>query len=269
LSKVQIETIRGGWKNVPDHLKTKTQLNQMGLKPIGDPVAEVWNSHQWCKLYNLNDTKEKKKLTEKQLAGIKKAQITRQKNEELRWEEEERKKEEYRREYGLLTFGSWYKKDFVILDTETTDLDGEIIEIAIMDRNGNVLFNSLVKPKHPISESAQNIHGISDSMIKDAPSWPEIFPKVYEILKDRLILIYNAEFDLQMIMNSCQVRGMEKPLLNTECVMRTFALYYELERWVSLQSASNTIVTHRSVNDCLNTLKVIKEVWHELGLCSI
>lgn len=266
MSEVQIEVIRGGWRNVPEHLKTKTQLSRMGLKPTCEPVAEVWSSHQWCKLYDIKDTKEKKKLTEKQLAGIKKAQITRQKNEQLRWEEENKQREAARRKYGHQTFGLWNEKDFVVLDTETTDLNGEIIEISIIDRNENVLFDSLVKPKNPISEEAYNIHGISENMVLNAPTWPEIFPVVMGILKDKLILVYNDEFDCQMIYNSCYLWGIEQPELHTECVMRTYACYYELERWVSLQNASGDYVNHRSLSDCFSTLKVIKDVWVELGI---
>jgi DNA polymerase III subunit epsilon len=263
---MEIEKIRGGGKNVPYHFKTKTELSQMGLKPTGKPVAEFWNSHQWCKLYDMKETKEKKKLTDMQLAGIKKARITREENLHRKWEEEEKNHQESQRKYGLQTFGSWYKKDFVVLDTETTDLNGEIIEISIIDRHENILFNSLVKPKNPISKEAFSIHRISDNMVSNAQTWPEIYPEVIKILRDKLILIFNDEFDRQMIYNSCSAWELENPVLLTECVMRRYAGYYNLERWVSLQNASGEIVSHRSLEDCFSTLKVIKAVWRELGI---
>jgi DNA polymerase III subunit epsilon len=266
LAHEQIPKIRGGFSNVPVHLKTKTELNKMGLKAISEPVAEVWNSYQWCKLYDLKDTKEKKKLTENQLNGVKKARLTREENERHRWAEEERQRDERQRRYGLQTFGSWYEKEFVILDTETTHLDGEIIEISIIDRFRNVLFDSLVKPKNPITEEAYNVNGISNNMVATAPTWPEVFPKIKEILSDKLILIYNDQFDCQMINNSCYIWGLETINLHTFCVMRSYSLYYDLNRWVSLQNASGNFVSHRALDDCLNTLKVIEEVWNELGL---
>ena len=46
----------------------------------------------------------------------------------------------------------YYNSDFVVLDTETTGLDSraEIVEISIIDKHGNTLFDSLIKPKNPI-----------------------------------------------------------------------------------------------------------------------
>ena len=128
------------------------------------------------------------------------------------------------------------------------------------------MFDSLVKPKNQISEEAYNIHGISENMVLNAPTWPEVFPEVMKVLKDKLILIYNDEFDRQMIYNSCYLWGIEQPKLHTECVMRTYSYYYELERWGSLQNASGDYVNHRSLSDCFSTLKVIRDVWEELGI---
>lgn len=266
----EIQRIKGGFSKVPDHLKTKTQLNKMGLNPVGEPVAEVWSSHQWCKLYDIKDTKEKKKPTLKQLAVLEKARQTKEENEIRRYEEEkEREREfqrEFQREFGMNTFGDWYHRDFVILDTETTSLDGEIIDIAIIDRHGNTLFNSLVKPKGEISKEAYYVHGISNETVSDAPTWPEVFPRIAEILKDKLILIYNEEFDVSMIHNSCTSWGLKPINLETECVMRCFASYYGYKRWVSLEDASGDYVSHRALEDCFSTLKVVKEIWEEIEL---
>lgn len=258
--------IHGGWRNVPDHLKTKTQLSELRLKPVGDPIAEVWNGHQWCKLYDVTDTVKKKKLTEKQIEGISKAQETRRKNEHLKLQEEYRQQEEGQRNFGLETFGSWYKQDFLVLDTETTHLHGEIVECSIIDRNGTVLFDSLIKPKGPIHPGAYEIHGISDNMVSNAPTWLDVFPEIMKILEDRLILIYNDEFDLKMIENSCNAWEVATPVLNTECVMRHLTWYHGLNRWVSLKDASGEHVSHRSLSDCLSTLKVINDVFINLGL---
>ena len=48
-----------------------------------------------------------------------------------------------------------------ILDTETTGLydDAEIVEISIIDENGGVLLDTLVKPLKPIPAEATAIHG--------------------------------------------------------------------------------------------------------------
>lgn len=266
----ELERIRGGWSAVPEHLKTKTQLNKLGLKPNGEPVAVVWSYKDWVFLYDIKDTKEKRKPSEKQLAALEKARQIRQENEIRRQKEEEeerwRRYEEERKEYGLSTFGAWYHKDFVILDTETTDLDGEIIEIAIIDKHENVLFNSFVKPKGEISEGAYYVHGISKEMLVDAPTWPEVYPKIKEILKDRLVLIYNDVFDVERIWTSCHAWGLETIHPDTRCVMRTYADYWD-SRWIKLSEASgNWEQDHRSLSDCIDTLKVVRDMWKELGI---
>ena len=92
----------------------------------------------------------------------------------------------------------------VYLDTETTGLDArdEIIEICVLDHDGSVLVDSLVKPKGRIPISATLIHGITDDMVRDAPSWPEIWPIVQIALAGKHVAIYNADFDIRMLKQS-------------------------------------------------------------------
>jgi hypothetical protein len=65
-----IERIKGGWSKVPDHLKCRSQLKELGLVPTGEPVAEVWNSYNWIKLFDIRETREKRKPTSRQLAAL-------------------------------------------------------------------------------------------------------------------------------------------------------------------------------------------------------
>ena len=64
------------------------------------------------------------------------------------------------------------KSDFVILDTETTGLNerAEIVELSIIDKNGNTLFDRLIKPKGHIPRDAEQIHGISNADVENADS---------------------------------------------------------------------------------------------------
>lgn len=265
-----VKTIRGGWSHVPEGWHTKTQLNRMGLKPTGAPVGEVYSGRAWRMLYDIKETKEKRKPSEKQLAALEKARVKREEYEEQRrraeYENQVNAHLERQRVVGMNTFGAWFERDFVILDTETTSLDGEIIDIAIIDREGKVLFNSLVKPKTSVTPGAYNVHRISDDMLATAPTWPEIYPKIKEMLKDRLVLIYNDEFDIERIWTTCTLWDLEPPFqLQTRCVMRDYA-YYWGSRWVSLAEASGDWVEHRALGDCFSTLKVVKAMWQELGL---
>ena len=78
----------------------------------------------------------------------------------------------------------------VIFDTETTGLDktDEVIEIACVDIDGNVLLDTLVKPTCRVSDGARAIHGISDDQLTHAPLIDEIAPLIQAELSDRLVL---------------------------------------------------------------------------------
>jgi len=92
----------------------------------------------------------------------------------------------------------------IFLDTETTGLDprAEIVEIALIDYDGAVLLDSLVKPTRRIPWDATRVHNISNEMVADAPTWAELWPHAQALLAGRRVGIYNAEFDLRMIQQS-------------------------------------------------------------------
>jgi DNA polymerase III epsilon subunit-like protein len=95
----------------------------------------------------------------------------------------------------------------VFLDTETTGLgkDSDIVEFSLIDKDGNLLFDSLVRPSRPIPMEVIRIHHINDQMVSSAPSWPAVWARVRHLLIGRKIGIYNAEFDLRMMQQSMEV----------------------------------------------------------------
>lgn len=89
----------------------------------------------------------------------------------------------------------------IYLDTETTGLDrsDEIVEISVVDDNGQTLYESLVKPSHPIPEETIRVHHINNEAVSVAPTWPIVWTQLRPVLFGRLIVLYNADFDLRMI----------------------------------------------------------------------
>lgn len=119
----------------------------------------------------------------------------------------------------------------VYLDTETTGLDrsAEVIEIALVDALGRVIFETLVRPVSPIPPVASTIHGIFDADLARAPTWPEIHDLVCDALLDRKIVVYNAAFDRRLIAQSSARHGLVSPDCTWSCAMQTYASFLGVE----------------------------------------
>jgi len=110
---------------------------------------------------------------------------------------------------GITRAGQYVSENPLFLDTETTGLgDGsEICEIAILDLAGQPLINTLIKTNRPIPEEVTAIHGITNAMISNAPTFSDLFPRLDDILKGRCVLVYNARFDEELIASTARLSG--------------------------------------------------------------
>lgn len=113
----------------------------------------------------------------------------------------------------------------VYLDTETTGLgpQDEIIEVTVIDHDGTPLIDTLVKPGKPIPPDATAIHGIRNSDVSSAPAWVQIWDSLRSALFSRLIVIYNADFDLRMLRQTHTLAGLHwKERLSAFDMMRLY-----------------------------------------------
>lgn len=97
-------------------------------------------------------------------------------------------------------------KRFAYLDIEATHTnwhDAEIIEIAfiIKDENGKDLdfFESLIRPQKKVTEEITQLTGITQKMLDNAPEFYKVAAKVYEKLKNCIIVAHKAEFDFEIL----------------------------------------------------------------------
>jgi DNA polymerase-3 subunit epsilon len=155
----------------------------------------------------------------------------------------------------------------VYLDAETTGTGerDEIIEVAIVNHDGSVLVDTYVKPVGKITPDAYAVHGITDESLKSAPSWVEVWPRVEEVLRGRVLGIYNADFDIRMMQQSHQISGMDwyPPYSDFFCIMKLYAQFYgewnpsaRDYRWQKLDAArwqANLAIpnSHRAKDDTL------------------
>jgi DNA polymerase-3 subunit epsilon len=115
----------------------------------------------------------------------------------------------------------------LFIDTETTGLDrnAEIVEIAIIDHDGSILMDSLIRPVREIPRDAMRVHHISNEMVANARSWPVLWPDLRAILHGRLLAFYNEEFDMRMIRQTHEQFTPWKENFSTFCVMKLFAQF--------------------------------------------
>lgn len=91
-------------------------------------------------------------------------------------------------------------RNFVALDVETTGLndDAEIIEVGLVRiEDGKIAetWQTLVKPKKKIPKDIAIMTGISNDMVKDAPTWQEIEEGFLAFVDGQLLLAHNYPFD--------------------------------------------------------------------------
>lgn len=143
----------------------------------------------------------------------------------------------------------------VFLDTETTGLDAtaQLVEIAVVDESGNVLFESFCKPTVPVDPGAQAVHGIGAETLTSAPAWPEIAGQVQAALEGKIVVIFNSDFDTRILrqtadahVNGLSVEDYDAAILwilqlKTECAMyRAASIYGATNRYgtISLVNAA-------------------------------
>lgn len=274
------------WDDVPDTLATRTKLGEMGLKPAKyqKPAAikRGWKKYPDYDLYEIALAIPKRKLSEAQALALeaarRKAMTTTCCNRLMTtpnwrehgdmcwrcWEaEQERQHQEFLKEAEQAA-AEWARgvladEKAVILDTETTGLQGRIVDIAIIGIDGAALLSTLVNPEIPIPAGASNIHGITDEMVADAPTFAAVYPEIKRIVEGASrVIIYNADFDTGILNWECYRYGVALDF-KTECAMLQYAAWYgewndyhRSFRWQKLNGG------HRALGDCEATLERIK-----------
>lgn len=165
---------------------------------------------------------------------------------------------------------------YVVLDTETTGLErGEICQIAIVEDTGRVFLDTLVKTRLPIPADATRIHGITDAMVKDAPTFQTLLPTLTEYLTGRNVIVYNAVYDRKMLHQSAEAWDLPKTdwkvISQWFCAMEAFAELYgdwneyrQSYRWQKLVVAAayyripQQQPAHTALADALTTLELVK-----------
>ena len=105
----------------------------------------------------------------------------------------------------------------IILDTETTGLsvkDGHrIVEIACLELD-NLMptknsFHCYLNPQRKVSEKALEVHGYTDEFLANKKKFNEVADEFLNFIKNKKLIIHNAEFDLSHLNNELKIAGKE------------------------------------------------------------
>jgi DNA polymerase-3 subunit epsilon len=158
----------------------------------------------------------------------------------------------------------------VVFDTETTGLDSQldrIIEIgAIKYVNGKAVdeFLSFVSTDTELSPTIINLTGITQSMLKGAPTIDEVLPKFLNFIRGGIIVAHNAEFDMGMLHAACGRMGydLEWPCFCTLKLARR--ILPGLPRYNLDTLAEHFKLTFESRHRAVGDVKVLAGVLHSI-----
>ena len=268
-----------------DNYKTERQWAHEGFIVVenaeGIELLPSKQSKQPCKYYKPDEVR---KATKEQLNTFfkpdrEKAKAYRErkkaeKEQERQEKEQERQVIEEKLNYyqelverlTKLTKELYPKKEYpkeIVIDTETTGLDtfeDELLQVSIIDTDGNVVFDSYFKPiRHNEWYEAQNVNHISPEMVADAPTIYEKAAEINAIISQAdLVIGYNVGFDLMMLANNGVISIKD---IKSYDVMERFAEiygewseWYQNYKWQSLARAAE--YCGYDLADCFATLFV-------------
>lgn len=155
-----------------------------------------------------------------------------------------------------------YVPDYVVFDLETTGISwrtDEVVEISavrVVNHRIDSEFSTLVNPGCPIPYEASRVNGITDEMVKDAPSFDSALADFLAFVQDSVLVGHNIHaFDMKFIYRDCERYFGKQPENDyVDTLKLAKALLPEMPHrrltdlaehyGISIQGA------HRALNDC-------------------
>ena len=106
----------------------------------------------------------------------------------------------------------------IVLDTETTGISVKeghrIVEIGCIELDNLIptknRFHCYLNPERKVSEKAFKVHGYSDDFLSKQKKFKEVAQEFLDFIKEKKLIIHNAEFDLSHLNNELKILGIGK-----------------------------------------------------------
>jgi len=207
-----------------DQCFSKTRLrDEFRMKPANGVEPVKWFKNEFGKSYGIYRIAEcvpmrpKRDATDKQKsAGVRLGILSKLRSDEGR---------KATIAYELL------QRNPLFLDTETTGLGptAEAIEIGLVDAKEEIIYTVYLKPTIAIEAGATAVHGLQQSDVSQAPSWPQIVSQLREAIGTRPLIIFNAPFDIRILKQTAAAHGDPATWLDeleVHCAMKLAAGYF-------------------------------------------
>ena len=216
---------------------------------------------------------EKEKRVARQKAFLQQQKV--KKEEELLQLRREITQDIIKNTFTAQNFDSGIEYDEIVIDTETTGLNAdtdELLQVSIIDSQGNTLFNSYIKPLFTENwDGAMAVNHITPEMVANAPNIIEVKQEINKIINSANVIVgYNTYFDLSFL----SAVGIENSKATVIDVMQDFAdIYgewsdkYGCNKWQKLTKCAEYYgydwendTAHDSLADCRATLYCYKKM---------
>ena len=172
--------------------------------------------------------------------------------------------------------GAMVGRRLAVLDVETTGGDplrARIMEVAVItvETDGRrEHWSSLVDPGIPVPPFASGITGITDPMLKGAPSFTEVMPELLRLTEDAVVVAHNARFDMTALVKEfSRFDGtFERETICTERLSRSALPQLSHHNLGSLCRFFGIAHPgrHRAANDAAATLALLEQLAHHGGV---
>ena len=106
----------------------------------------------------------------------------------------------------------------IVLDTETTGISVKeghrIVEIGCIELENLIptknKFHYYLNPERKVSEKAFEIHGYKDEFLSKQKKFKDIVSELLDFIKDKRLIIHNADFDITHLNNELSLTGNKK-----------------------------------------------------------
>ncbi len=154
--------------------------------------------------------------------------------------------------------------DYTVIALETTGFSppvSHVIEIAAIkfrQKNEIFRFHSLVKPPKKIHYVIECLTGINDVMLKNSPTFEEIFPDFKNFLENDILVGHNLKIDIKFL-DGIQNNFVDTLQLALKCIPNLKSVGYNLDdlcKFFNLDPPLN----HRAIENCLATDKIFRRL---------